>query len=96
MPPRLAFVGGGGIRSTIAIAFHQLRSQPHIRSASALRSGAFSIKLTQPGAARNSIEYEGAVDVDKRLVIDLLKAAEIVRGKVGELGPVPSHKTGRR
>jgi hypothetical protein len=37
--------------------------------------------LDKAHAARNSIEYEGAVDVDKRLVIDLLKAAEIVRGR---------------
>ena len=52
--------------------------------------------LDKAHGTRNSIEYEGAADVDKRLVIDLLKAAEIVRGKVEELGPVPSGKTSRR
>lgn len=46
--------------------------------------------LDKAHGTRNSIEYEGAVDVDKRLVVDLLKAAEIVRAKVESLGPVPA------
>jgi hypothetical protein len=52
--------------------------------------------LDKAHGTRNSIEYEGAVDVDKQLVIDLLKAAETVRAKVENLGPVPADKPGRK
>ena len=51
--------------------------------------------LDRAHGARNSIEYEGALHVDKRMIIDLLKAAEIVRAKVESLGPVPAGKTGQ-
>jgi len=51
--------------------------------------------LDRAHRARNSIEYEGALDVDKRMVVDLLKAAGIVRSKVEALGPVPGNKTVR-
>lgn len=37
---------------------------------------------------RNSIEYEGAVDVNRQLVADLIDAAEIVCAAVKGLGPV--------
>jgi hypothetical protein len=40
---------------------------------------------------RNSIEYEGAFDVTKQLVTDLLRAAKMVRDAVEKLGPVPGH-----
>jgi hypothetical protein len=51
--------------------------------------------LDKAHRARNAIEYEGALDVDKRMVIDLLKAVEMVRTRVEALGPVPGHKTDR-
>jgi hypothetical protein len=51
--------------------------------------------LDKAHGARNSIEYEGAAHVDRQLVADLLKAAEIVRIKVETLGPVPTRRTGR-
>jgi hypothetical protein len=53
--------------------------------ASVPKSGVSSIKPT-----RNSIEYEGALHVNKRIVVDLLKAAGIVHAKVESLGPVPA------
>jgi hypothetical protein len=38
------------------------------------------------------MEYEGALGLNKQLVADLLKAAEIVRAKIENLGPVPADK----
>jgi hypothetical protein len=52
--------------------------------------------LDKAHGIRNSIEYEGAVDVNKQMVVDLLKAAEVVRTKVEGLGPVPANKPGRK
>jgi hypothetical protein len=52
--------------------------------------------LDRAHAVRNSIEYEGALGVNKQLVVDVLKAAEIVHAKVEGLGPVPADKPGRR
>jgi hypothetical protein len=42
--------------------------------------------------ARNSAEYEGYFDVDEQLLAEVLKIAEIVRGKVAALGPVPKSR----
>jgi hypothetical protein len=52
--------------------------------------------LDKAHGTRNSMEYEGALAVNRRLVVDVLKAAEIVRAGVEGLGPVPGSKTGRR
>lgn len=37
---------------------------------------------------RNRTEYEGAIDVDERLVLDLIAACRSVAAKVSELAPV--------
>lgn len=37
---------------------------------------------------RNAAEYEGQVEVDERLLTDLLAVTELVRDKVAGLGPV--------
>ena len=42
--------------------------------------------------SRNSIEYEGAFNVDRQLLADLLAATEIVQVAVAKLGPVPRDK----
>jgi hypothetical protein len=41
---------------------------------------------------RNSVEYEGAFNVDRQLLADLLAATEVVRNAVGKLGPIPQTK----
>lgn len=38
---------------------------------------------------RNAAEYEGRVEVDRLLLADLLKVAQVVCGKVAKLGPIP-------
>jgi len=38
---------------------------------------------------RNRAEYEGNIDIDTQLVIDLIKAAEQVLDKLTNLGPIP-------
>ncbi len=43
---------------------------------------------------RNAVEYEGAFNVDARLLSGLMEAAEIVQTAVGKLGPVPKRKRG--
>lgn len=44
--------------------------------------------LDKAHGLRNSMEYEGALDLSEQIVVDLLKAAEI--------GPVPANKPGRK
>jgi hypothetical protein len=39
---------------------------------------------------RNRTEYEGALDVDDRLVTDLVSACRVVADRVGRLPPLPS------
>ena len=39
---------------------------------------------------RNTLEYEGYLEVDERLLADLLKAAETVYEALLKLGPVES------
>jgi hypothetical protein len=39
-----------------------------------------------------SVEYEGAFNVDKQLLADLLAATEIVRNAVEKLGSIPLTK----
>lgn len=51
--------------------------------------------LDKAHGMRNSVEYEGAADVTKTMVKDLIKAAEIVRVAVERLGPIPARKSGR-
>ncbi len=46
--------------------------------------------LDKAHQVRNAAEYEGEVEVDERLLFDLLAAAEIVRDAVSRLGPVSS------
>jgi hypothetical protein len=41
---------------------------------------------------RNSAEYEGEVEIDERMLVDLLKAAESVRDAVSKLGPAKRSK----
>lgn len=49
----------------------------------------------EPGAQaeidqrRNALEYEGYLEVDERLLADLLQAAEAVYEAMDRLGPVP-------
>lgn len=38
---------------------------------------------------RNLAEYQGALDIDERLLLDLLSACEAVRVKVDALAPLP-------
>jgi hypothetical protein len=38
---------------------------------------------------RNRTEYEGALDVDERLVADLISACRKVAERVGQLPPIP-------
>jgi hypothetical protein len=40
---------------------------------------------------RNRTEYEGAIDVDERLVADLIGACRKVADWVKELPPIPAH-----
>jgi hypothetical protein len=51
--------------------------------------------LDKAHGTRNSMEYEGALAVDKRLLADLLKATGIVLAKVEALGAVPGSKARR-
>lgn len=52
--------------------------------------------LDKAHGLRNSMEYEGALDLSKQIVVDLLKAAVIVRTRVEGLGPVPANKPCRK
>jgi hypothetical protein len=52
--------------------------------------------LDKAHRTRNSMEYEGTVELDKHLVTALLRAAEIVCAKVEALGPVRANKPGRK
>jgi hypothetical protein len=51
--------------------------------------------LDKAHGIRNSLEYEGASDVTKQIVVDLLKATQIVYAAVEQLGPVPTQNSGR-
>lgn len=42
---------------------------------------------------RNRTEYEGALDVDERLVADLLGACRKVAAKIKALPPIPARPT---
>ena len=42
-----------------------------------------------------SMEYEGAFELDRQMVVDLLKAAGIVHAAVEKLGRVPARRPGR-
>jgi hypothetical protein len=44
--------------------------------------------LDKAHKTRNLAEYEGYSEVDEQLLAEVLKIAEIVRGKVAALGPV--------
>ena len=52
--------------------------------------------LDKAHGIRNSVEYEGALEVNKQMVVDLLKAAETVQAAVEKLGPVRTTKSGRK
>jgi hypothetical protein len=52
--------------------------------------------LDKAHSLRNAAEYEGYFDVDDRLLIDLLKAIDIVHAAVEKLGPVPRSKSRSR
>jgi hypothetical protein len=52
--------------------------------------------LDKAHGIRNSVEYEGALEVNKQMVVDLLKAAETVRVAVEKLGAVRTTKPGRK
>ena len=45
--------------------------------------------LSKAHDTRNRTEYEGAIDVDERLLSDLIKACRTVADKVKQLPPVP-------
>jgi hypothetical protein len=45
--------------------------------------------LSKAHDTRNRTEYEGAIDVDERLLSDLIKACRIVADKVKQLPPIP-------
>lgn len=45
--------------------------------------------LSKAHDTRNRTEYEGAVDVDERLLSDLIKACRTVADKVRQLPPLP-------
>jgi hypothetical protein len=45
---------------------------------------------------RNSVEYEGAFEVNQQLVADLLKATDAVRVAVEKLGRVPTANPNRK
>lgn len=51
--------------------------------------------LDKAHGTRNAVEYEGALEIDKQLVIDLLKATQIVQTAIERLGPLPT-TTGRK
>lgn len=46
--------------------------------------------LSKAHDTRNRTEYEGAIDVDERLLSDLIKACRIVADKVKQLPPIPA------
>jgi hypothetical protein len=48
--------------------------------------------LDKAHASRNLAEYEGYSEVDEQLLAEVLKIAEIVRGKVAALGPIPKSR----
>ena len=45
--------------------------------------------LSKAHDTRNRTEYEGAIDVDERLLSDLIKASRTVADKVKQLPPIP-------
>ena len=45
--------------------------------------------LAKAHDTRNRTEYEGAIDVDERLLADLIKACRTVADKVNQLPPIP-------
>jgi predicted nucleotidyltransferase len=45
--------------------------------------------LSKAHDTRNRTEYEGAIDVDERLLADLIKACRTVADKVNQLRPIP-------
>jgi hypothetical protein len=45
--------------------------------------------LSKAHDTRNRTEYEGAIDVDERLLSDLIKACRTVADKVKQLPPIP-------
>lgn len=51
--------------------------------------------LDKAHGMRNAVEYEGAADITKTMVKDLIKAAETVRVAVEKLGPIPAGKSAR-
>jgi hypothetical protein len=46
--------------------------------------------LSKADDTRNRTEYEGAIDVDERLLSDLIKACRTVADKVKQLPPIPT------
>lgn len=40
---------------------------------------------------RNRGEYEGLLDINKQLILDLVQAAEVVLAEIDKLGPLVSH-----
>ena len=40
---------------------------------------------------RNRGEYEGLLDINKQLILDLVQAAEVVLAEIDKLGPLASH-----
>jgi hypothetical protein len=48
--------------------------------------------LDKAHTSRNLAEYEGNSEVDEQLLAEVLKIAEIVRGKAVALGPVPKSR----
>jgi hypothetical protein len=50
--------------------------------------------LDKAHATRNSVEYEGTLDLNRQMVVGLLKAADILRAAVERLGPVPTKSSG--
>ena len=49
--------------------------------------------LSKAHDTRNRTEYEGAIDVDERLLSDLIKACRTVADKVKHLPPLPREST---
>lgn len=49
--------------------------------------------LSKAHDTRNRTEYEGAIDIDERLLADLIKACRTVADKVKQLPPVPKTST---
>lgn len=49
--------------------------------------------LAKAHELRNRAEYEGILDVDERLVADMIDAATVVRDALREAGPMPDNPT---